>query len=836
MSEPTFHPSIESAGEDNLPKLLRTSAEYVLVFLYGLMPALFIPVSSIPASLTKVFLIVIGVGISLILISLAILREGKLRVTFLFGTLAIFLVAAAGFAGAFFSDDLLDSLVGDDIGQYTAAFTLLLAVIIVSMKAIGQSRQAIIRLYLLLFISAFVIGAYHVARVLFGFEWLTFGIPWLASPTSSPFISWNGLAIFFGLVVFLCVIALDQLPLTRVGQYAMVFVGILSVVLLAIVNFSPVWLVLGVTGVASLIYLVLKNRLSGSDNFDEKGRGQFLAILLTLMVLAASLAVIIGGPRFAAAIAEMTGTSYVEVRPSFTATVDIARSVLAEDPWFGAGPNKFSDAWQTYRDPTINNTIFWNSRFESGYSYLTTSFINTGILGTAVWGIFLLTLLFYGWRILRALGKADRFWRFIALTSLVSVIYLWGMNAVYAPNRTILILTAIMTGVFFLAYSTLVPGRSYTLAFDRSRTSGLLMVGLVAMVFAGAIGGAYFVSKLYQSVYVYNRAVGEYVTGSSLALVETDIADAFSLYPNDTYARQLALYELAEMNRLLLIATPSEDDRNQFQDAAGKGLNAARLAAGVDPTESLNWQVLGQIYSALSLVGIEGAYAEAKKAYGLAREHNQTHPSIDVLEARLEFSAGKPNEARSLAEQALAIKSDYIEALYLLAQIDLAEGKVAEALLRMQNVVLANPQNPIAHYQLGVLLASQQRPDEAITAFEKAVSLDERYANAHYFLALGYLDKGRKDDALRQLAKVLELNPDNADIEKLMEQIESGEQPQALVKDTGAEEGGGLIEEQNNTVDTVSDIDSNLITTNNAVVPSAENVSVYGETATTTAE
>lgn len=833
MSEPTFHPKVEQSASDNVPRQLRVTAEYILVFVYGLLPILFLPIPSFPVGLTKFFVVVIAVSLAVLLFCLSVLREGRLEFRIPLGIVALFLVVIASGVAAFFSSDLLDGFFGYDLGQYTVASALLLAVVTVSLGILSRSRQAVIRLYQMLFISAFILGSYHIIRVLFGSNWLAFGFDWLESPTASPFSGWNGLAIFFGLVVLLCIMALQQLPLTRPGHYAVVLVGVLSIAVIALVNFIPVWFVLVISSAVALIYLVLKHRLANSEHFDEKGLGQFLAIMLTLAVLIASLSIIVGGPRLSSAIANFTGTSYVEVRPSFDASLDIAKGVFMEKPWLGVGPNKFTEAWQTYKNPEINNTVFWDSRFESGYSYLLTSFINTGAVGTAAWIIFFLVLLFSGFRMLRFLDRADRFWKFIALTSLVSVFYLWGMHAVYIPGRSILILSAVMTGVFFLAYAAIVPGRSYSLSADAGRKSSILLVALVVVFFAGSVSSAYFVSRLSQSVYIYNKVVASTLGNYSLASVEADIAEAFDLFPNDTYARQLALYELAEINRLLLVEAPGEADKAQFESAVGKSLNAVRLATQIDPTEHLNWQVLGQIYSALSLVGIEGSYEEAKKAYALSKQYNPKHPGVYLLEAQLELSANHLNEARSLANQALEMKLDHADAMYFLAQVDLVEGKVTEALARMQSVVASHPQNPIAHYQLGVLLASEQRSLEAIAAFEQAVALDERYSNARYFLALGYIDQGRIEEAQAQLSRVRELNPGNVSIQRLIEQLESGTVPNASDREADIKDGTDQpIEDQVNTVDAPSDIDSDLITTDNAIV---EQDGAANETATTSA-
>ena len=127
--------------------------------------------------------------------------------------------------------------------------------------------------------------------------------------------------------------------------------------------------------------------------------------------------------------------------------------------------------------------------------------------------------------------------------------------------------------------------------------------------------------------------------------------------------------------------------------------------------------------------------------------------------------------------QALRLKSDYTEAIFLLSQIEIGEGKVDDAISSVEAATFLTPQDPLAFFQLGVLRYSNGDYAQAITAFERAILLDNQYSNARYFLGLAYYKKGRLDDAIDQFTEVLRLNPDNTEVKAVIANIKAGKSP-----------------------------------------------------------
>ncbi|MEX0931041.1 MAG: tetratricopeptide repeat protein, partial [Candidatus Paceibacterota bacterium] len=225
----------------------------------------------------------------------------------------------------------------------------------------------------------------------------------------------------------------------------------------------------------------------------------------------------------------------------------------------------------------------------------------------------------------------------------------------------------------------------------------------------------------------------------------------------------------------LSLENPTTEERQLFQDSVANAVNAAQLAVEDDPSESLNWRVLGQIYSTLTLAGVEGAYDRAVEAYSRAHTLDPQNPAIALLQAQLESRSDNMEQARMYAEKSVSLKRNFTEALLFLSQIDIIENNVSAAIERTEAVISLEPNNPARYYQLGVLESSNENPERAMAAFEYAVSLDNDYANARYFLALGYAEQDRTDAALEQLRVIQELNPDNEEIKLMITRLENGE-------------------------------------------------------------
>ena len=816
FSTTAFHMVNEHTRQnDPVAVALRSYAQNILVVIFGLLPLIFIPTTVAPFEYTKVSVVVIGVFVSLVLYSLSVLRSGVLTVGLSYTLCALWGTAAVAFVSSLLSGDFKDSLIGDLFSIHSTVFVAVLALVPTVWMFLKATKAAVMKMYLLLSVSTLVLVLFHVLRILFGPEFLSFGV--FTSNVGTPVGSWNDLALFLGLTVILSLVALEQLTLTRIGKILFGVVTIASLFMLSVINFFTVWLILGLTSLAMVVYALGKDRFSENQlsliSTQAPKVPNTTSLGIALVVFAMSVLFVVGGATFGGMIAKHTGINYVEVRPSLEATADIARNVYTENAFLGIGTNKFTDAWRLYKDTSINTTAFWNTEFNAGNGYITTFFVTTGVLGGVAWVIFLVTYLVTGIRRLLGATSGDKMWYFIGVSSFVSAVYIWGMSIIYVPGVVILLIGALCTGVSLSAFNILSGHEGKVISVGNNRRTGFALTLGIIVIIIGSVSVLYIAGRHYSSVYAFNQSVQSLQEEKPIEELEKEVVAAYQLFSSDIFARRVAEFQLAKMNGLAAVQAPTEEQRKQFSDATVVGINAAELAIQNDPSEPANWSILGGIYSVLATVNVEGAQQRAIEALAKSRELNPKNPLPYLESAIVEGRAGNLDTARTYIEQAIALKSNFTEAFFFLSQLEIATGNVEAAIKSTLSIITLEPNNPARYYQLGVLESARNNPDAAIPAFERAVELDPNYANARYLLALAYDEQGRGEDSKKQLEAVLNLNPGNADVTKLIEIISAEGSLKSLRGGTSPTVSeAAAVTAEDGTVSTTQESDSSLVT------------------------
>ena len=775
MQQTNFHPNVSDNNVvDSVSASFLKLAQNILVLVIGLLPILFVPVSYAPFNFSKTMLVVMAMTVVLLFLSFSILRSGRVSLQLPLVLVGLWIIAGVSLMSAILSGDISDSLLGGNMGVRTALFAVLLALVATMTGILKSSRTAIIRLYLLLVLSSCILFFYHVMRMFFGIDALSFGI--FSSSTSTPLGDWNDLAVFFGLIIVMVMMALEQLPLAKISRYFLCGVVVAGLFMLAVINYSAVWWVLGVVGLVQLMYTLTKDRFSGEQlPVEESSPAKMLPIVMTSLVFVISLAFVIAGSSIGGFISEKTGISYIEVRPSITATLDITRQVYAENPVLGVGSNRFADAWRQFKNTQINETVFWNTNFEAGSGYIPTALVNNGILGGLAWVFFLGALLYTGARLMFSTVHVDKLWYFIATSSLLATLYFWAISIIYNPATVMLLVAAACTGVYALSYSKIIEHRTYTFAAGRSRALSVALIGLVMIAIVGSVSGVYSLSRHYVALWGFNKALASVQEGDEIDVLEAAVTRSYQTAPNDSYARELAYYQVLQLNSLLQVQDPADTDYQKFEEAAAIGIQAAQAAVTLDPTDPSNHMRMGEVYSLLSIAGVEGAGDRAVAAFAEAARLDPRNPQVPFVQARHAALSDDNATAKQFANQAVSMKSNYTEALILLAQLEIADGNTAAAIANVRSVITFEPNNPARYYQLGILLLDQKSLVEAKAALSRAIGLDNNYANARYYLAAVYLQEGNSGAALEQLRVVSELNPDNQEIKNLIDQVEAGD-------------------------------------------------------------
>jgi tetratricopeptide (TPR) repeat protein len=251
------------------------------------------------------------------------------------------------------------------------------------------------------------------------------------------------------------------------------------------------------------------------------------------------------------------------------------------------------------------------------------------------------------------------------------------------------------------------------------------------------------------------------------------VGASFEQYRDDSFVNALAQIKLAELQTMLTIEDPSENDQRMFVETAGAAIERANVAVALDATNPTSYTTLANIYSTLARAGISDANDRAEGQLDIAQTLDPRNPTYALMSAYMAVQVQDVQKAREKIAAALQLKSNFSEALFLLTQIDIAEGNIDAAIATTRQIITLEPSNPTRYYQLGVLLAAKQDYDGAIDAYGTAIVQDPNFANARYMLAMTYLDAKKLDEAIAQLQIVLQTNQDNQQLQALITQLET---------------------------------------------------------------
>jgi len=789
MSQTIFAPKLTQSDESDSPKAqpsqptkdiasqwLLSIAHWLLVIFSGLLPVFFLPGLWGSLAFQKVLLAMGVVGGVVVLLSLLALRTRTI-VSVVPMSLALFwgVVLSAGLS-ALFSPNWLSAFRGVAVESQTVTFLVLLAGVMTVALVLQRAKRATMLLFSALAMGGLALLVYVVSRLLFG-PVLAFGS--FNAVTVSPIGTFNDLAVFAGLTIVLSLVGLLQLRARPVLRGFLVGLTAVALIALAAVNFFYIWLIVGFFSLLVLLYLISQDTLFASVAKDtDQPQSPKTVSKLTISVAAAICIVsggfIVAGDYFGQTVSDALAVEYLEVRPSLGATVNLLQATYQEDLLFGAGPNQFISSWRSFKDPSINQTIFWSTDFRSGSGYIPTMFVNLGLIGSLFIVAFHLWYLWNGARMLLRPASADRFWYFAGLLSFTGAVFLWGISYVYIPGSTLLLLAALLTGVSLAAGGVLQPQRAVTIALATNQQRGFALMA-IAIVFISAAMGTWFT---YGKQYVAQASFTQtQATESDLEVLDQAALASFILYPDSQFLSVRARLALLEMNEILAIEEPSETDQQRFLAASNQAVTFAEAAIAQAKTEPTHHAILAGVYNNLAVAGVSDAVERVTSSIDAAQALDPQNPTYALLSARFAANRGDTEASRAALMQALQQKNNFAEALYLLAQLDIAEGNVESAIATTEAIIRLEPNNPTRYYQLGILESSAGNTADAKRAYRTAIQLDPNFANARYLLALLQIADGETEQALTELQFIQESNTDNVQLQELITALEAGEVP-----------------------------------------------------------
>ncbi|OGZ32395.1 MAG: hypothetical protein A3H02_00570 [Candidatus Niyogibacteria bacterium RIFCSPLOWO2_12_FULL_41_13] len=686
------------------------------------------------------------------------IRQGRLEFSKNWIFISLFFLVGVYFVSAIFSfnDNLTLFGIGREGGNWLSIAFFALAAFLAS-EILNRSDRAFFW-FLTLFISGILVFIFQALHGIFGFT----VYPWsdyFPLSTSNLIGSWNNFGLFFSIIGLL---ALYFYEISNYLSFKFLFfiVYAVSLIVLFAVNFSLLWWLFGILLVILGVYIFIFRK----EKFFRPLIG--LGVILVLFFVIT--------PNLASNLSSsVIGVNNIEVRPSYGATVDIFRQTVKENPILGFGPGTFLESWLRYKPQAINSTVFWNTRFENGASFFSTLALNAGFLGLiAVLG-FIFAYFYSSFRFIHLIEINHDY--LLPLISFLASFYFFVLMILYSPNFINLLLGFIFLGIFIGSASdkNMFP-KSKIVLFQ---TSGLGFISSLVLVFLLilSVSGVYFLAQNYIGSLYFAKGLNLFNLKNDLSGAKFNIEKAFSLAKEPQYSRSLAQLNLIELNNFLSRTDIAPEQlRQNLQAILSKTIQNASNARGLDPNDSLNWLISGQVYESLLSLKIDQAAETARQIYQEAAKIFPTNPEFLLSLARLELQLGNLKESRDYLDRAISLKPDYSSAHFLYARLESQSGNTKEAILRAESAVFISPNDIGSLFQLGLLYYQDKQFDNAKTVFERLAGLAPNYSNGRYFLGLIYDREGATKKAIDEFEKISLLNPEDREIKDILSNLREG--------------------------------------------------------------
>ncbi len=131
-------------------------------------------------------------------------------------------------------------------------------------------------------------------------------------------------------------------------------------------------------------------------------------------------------------------------------------------------------------------------------------------------------------------------------------------------------------------------------------------------------------------------------------------------------------------------------------------------------------------------------WGRAEAAFTRAAELEPARPHLWTNIARVRLETGDFPGAREVLEKALSLNPTFAPANLFYARVLQSEGRLEEALQRLQTVAAQFPRDRVVRNEMGRIHFRQRRFAEAIQEFQQTLTIDPEDLDAHYNLMLCY--------------------------------------------------------------------------------------------------
>jgi tetratricopeptide (TPR) repeat protein len=775
--------------------------KYIICLLVFFLPLFFSPLTLDFLDFNKQFFLGILVFISLLFWLVKSFFSGRLEFNSNFLNIPILVFILINTLSLVFSSSRYSSFWGWPLNVSQGLLTLIYFFTFYFLVSnYFDKKKEILKLLSILIFSGLLVSLFSILQI-----FSKFILPWDFTKS----ISFNTIGTLNSLALFLASLLPIGILLVVISKGLIRWLFLISVIFflipLSLINSKLAWMVL-IFGNSTLF-------IFGLLNLKKTGKTNLVFVPMIFLIISLSFLTFSHPINF---LENALGFSLPKFLPEIQFPTEISISHDMEfkiiknsfrnikNLFLGTGPSTFFFNYLKFKPADINRTPFWNIRFQTGVSEIFDRLLTTGILG--IFSLFFVAGAFL-WLIIRnlklffkkskkdtknnltieindsleeeALVERDEFLNVAIFSSFLAIVL---GQFIYPSNLSLLFLFWLVLGISVVLN---------TKTIKKIKSSFVSAISLT-LVFVAGTTLSFSLIKNYQAEIKYLEGLNSQVEGKIEDAI-SNLKRATDLNPNlDLYSRDISQLYLVRLNE---VSQEQKVSREEFmlksQELATEAVNAAKKATEISSENSLNWINRGLVNKNLisQFLGSKDLISDAIDFYQKAIQLEPLNPQIftEIGELYIQKSdilrqeKGEDKEinenlikARENFQKALELKSDFAPANFQMAVVFQREGKITEAIKKLEETKLISPFDPILAYQLGILYYGEGKNNLAKSEFERAVGLDQNYSNARYFLGLIYDKEGNKEKAIEQFEWIERLNPEDQEIKTILKNLREG--------------------------------------------------------------
>jgi len=683
---------------------------YGVIILAFLTPLFFLPTTSEFYEFNKQTLLVGGAVFLLLIWAIKMVAQRRFLITRTPLDLPLIIFALIYVLATIFSTDWFVSLAGF-YPRFWGSTVSILSLIILYFTAVSNLRSRTLVTNALL---ALVIGTVVAAllNILHFFGLYVFSETWAQNRSWTPLASVNNLAFLISLVIPLTIGLLIYFKETTIRAFLTACLIILFGSFVAI-NLLGAWIALFFGALASLLFW---NKIS----LDNEAKTS-LIVTGVFWIFAVFLFMTSWGQSTLKSYINRSevkeGKEKIELNKEISlpagAGWNITTSALGERPILGSGPATYFYNFTAYKPFGLNNTAFWDLRFDRSSSEIFTLASSVGVLG-------LLSFLLIFFAVVRASYR----YLTTAVESSLEV-FIFASAAAFMAGSFFLNSSHTVSFAFFIilatAFSQLrgrlegvddvdiqvlalelgairaVPTPSSTVPNVASVKSGsnLLPFGFLLVTVFVALASGFYLSRSYLAEIHYQKSLLATVANRAKEVRDEQVAAITANPYRDTYHRSLALTDINIATSLSRRENLSDEDKNTLQGLVTESLNQGKIAsgyqnpvlAGTSTRNVQNWEVVARIYEILA-ASVQNAQVHAAATYLRATQLDKANTRLYEALGRINLVNGNLDAAIRAFEDATIVKGDNVSAHFNLARVLKQKGGSEERVVRELQITL----------------------------------------------------------------------------------------------------------------------------------------------------